>query len=117
MYMFMRMWKTKFGACRNIGVTRRQYSPLAMRAGIEEKRNVTSELISCAAKTTTLTAMIAITAGAVACSAVRAFGADLRASATHSGQCWPTEAGIAQRPQIGRSHREQRSLVGVLGCP
>jgi hypothetical protein len=38
-----------------------------------------------------------------------------RASATHSGQCWPTDAGIAQRPQMGLSHREQRNFVGVSG--
>jgi hypothetical protein len=61
--------------------------------------------------------MIAIVAGDVAALAERTFRCDRRASATHSGQCWPTEAGIAQRPQIGRSQREHFSLVGTSGWP
>ncbi len=61
--------------------------------------------------------MIERVAGATAANVDRIFGALLRASATHSGQCCPTVAGIAQRPQIGRSQRLQRRRVGVSGCP
>src|SRR5918998_228096 len=65
----------------------------------------------------TLATTIATTAGAVADIVERTLGAVRRASATHHGQCCPTVAGIAHRPQMGRSQREQRSLVGTSGCP
>jgi hypothetical protein len=64
-----------------------------------------------------LTTTIARTTGALAAMALRTRGALLRASATHQGQCWPTVAGMAHRPQMGLSQREQRSFVGVSGCP
>jgi hypothetical protein len=41
----------------------------------------------CAMKTTMFTTMMPVTTGAVAAIAERTFGALLRASATHSGQC------------------------------
>jgi len=33
-----------------------------------------------------------------------------------SGQSWPTGAGVAHSPQMGRSQREQRSPVCRSGC-
>jgi hypothetical protein len=44
--------------------------------------------------------MIARVTGALTAIAVRTLGALFRASATHSGQCWPTEAAIAHWPQM-----------------
>jgi hypothetical protein len=39
-----------------------------------------------------------------------------RPSATHTGQWWPTGAGVMQAGQIGRPHREQWTRVSSLGC-
>jgi hypothetical protein len=118
------MCQSESGACRNIGVIKRYHSPAAMRSGIAPRAKVTTSNGVPGSEgdavwmthMTTLIMRIVITTGAVARRAERTFGALRLASATHSGQCCPTEAGIAQRPQMGRSQREHLSLVGVSGC-
>src|SRR5918992_2739341 len=103
-----------------MGVINRYHSPAAICVGIAPSAHVTtSKGVPCwdgeklwINHITTLMIRIVITTGAVARRADRTLGALFLASATHSGQCCPTDAGIAQRPQMGRSHREHLSLVG-----
>jgi hypothetical protein len=73
--------------CKKTGVINRQYSPSAIAPGDMANRSVNPGITCCRMKTTTLIPRIPITTGAVAVIAERTFGALLRASATHSGQC------------------------------
>jgi hypothetical protein len=85
--MLNKIWKMKFGACKNIGVTSRHSSPSAISAGIDASRRVTSKSMRCRMKTPTQSATIVAVAGAVAAVTERTFRCERRASATHSGQC------------------------------
>ena len=108
------------GACKNIGVMSLYHSPDAICIGTAPKEKVNlspnGPENDWTAQIATLITRIVNTIGALARRAERTFGALFAASATHSGQCWPTDAGMAQRPQIGRSHRVHLSRVGVSLC-
>src|SRR5687768_16163909 len=97
-YAFMRKWNAP--AWTTIGVRNRHHSPFAIARGAAPRRAVKPGTKSWARKTAPVRTRIALVAGAVAARTVRTLGADFRASATHSGQCCPTDAGIAHRPQI-----------------
>jgi hypothetical protein len=117
--MFMATWATP--PCRNIDVTRRQYSPAATLGLCWAP----STKMSCCSPTrpirntathTPMTPLVNIAVLMPPCSACCAEITRLRPDGwAHAGQRWPTAADVMHSVQMGRSHTEHDRRVSRSG--